>query len=119
MRPMVIIVSSRLFRIMVLSASILGYLPDQFLQDVTNQRTDAYGGTIENRTRFVKEILGSIIDALGESRVAVRFSPWSTFQGTVISMGLSASFPQAHFGCSHANVGPPSHIHSYRQISQH
>ncbi|KAF9517683.1 hypothetical protein BS47DRAFT_1326090 [Hydnum rufescens UP504] len=57
-----------------------GYLPDQFLQDVTNQRTDAYGGSIENRTRFVLEILESISNAIGQSRTAVRFSPWSKFQ---------------------------------------
>ncbi|KAF9516714.1 hypothetical protein BS47DRAFT_1327244 [Hydnum rufescens UP504] len=62
-----------------------GYLPDQFIQDVTNHRTDAYGGSIENRARFVLEILESISNAIGQSRTAVRFSPWSKFQGMRMS----------------------------------
>ena len=61
-----------------------GYLPDQFLQDVSNKRTDEYGGSIENRTRFVREILQSITGAIGEKRTAIRISPWSTFLGTSI-----------------------------------
>ncbi|KAF9517791.1 hypothetical protein BS47DRAFT_1313837 [Hydnum rufescens UP504] len=58
-----------------------GYLPDQFLQNVTNNRTDAYGGTIENRARFILEVLESLTNTLGQSRVSVRLSPWSKFQG--------------------------------------
>ena len=58
-----------------------GYLPDQFLQDVSNTRTDEYGGSIENRARFVLEAVDAIVDAVGPERSAIRFSPWNTYQG--------------------------------------
>jgi NADPH2 dehydrogenase len=85
MGPMVFRCSGLVFKSTYLKHSSQGYLPDQFLQDVSNQRTDAYGGSIENRSRFVLEILKSVSDAIGQSRVAIRFSPWSTFQRTEIS----------------------------------
>ena len=58
-----------------------GYLPDQFLQTNTNERTDSYGGSVENRARFVLEITESVVNAVGANKVGIRFSPWSTFQG--------------------------------------
>ncbi|KAL1690864.1 hypothetical protein GGG16DRAFT_54908 [Schizophyllum commune] len=60
--------------------SATGYLVDQFLQDNTNQRTDEYGGSIENRARFALELLDEVVAAVGADRVAFRVSPWSTFQ---------------------------------------
>jgi len=57
-----------------------GYLVDQFLQDVSNHRTDIYGGSIENRSRFGLEVVQAISNAVGEERTAIRMSPWSTFQ---------------------------------------
>jgi len=56
-----------------------GYLPDQFLQDNSNHRTDEYGGSIENRARFLLEITQAAIDVWGKERVGVRLSPSSTF----------------------------------------
>ncbi|GAD94932.1 hypothetical protein PVAR5_3566 [Paecilomyces variotii No. 5] len=58
-----------------------GYLADQFLQDVSNKRQDEYGGSIENRSRFLHEILKAVVRAIGPERVGIRLSPWSTFQG--------------------------------------
>jgi NADPH2 dehydrogenase len=58
-----------------------GYLVDQFLQDVSNKRTDEYGGSIENRTRFALEILGAITGSIGEDRTAIRVGPWGTMHG--------------------------------------
>jgi NADPH2 dehydrogenase len=58
-----------------------GYLPDQFLQTNTNNRTDSYGGSVENRARFVLEITESVVNAVGANKVGIRLSPWSTFQG--------------------------------------
>jgi len=58
-----------------------GYLPDQFLQDVSNQRTDEYGGSIENRARFPLEIIEAVSNVIGEDRVGFRISPWNTWQG--------------------------------------
>ncbi|KAK6398592.1 hypothetical protein LTR65_000144 [Meristemomyces frigidus] len=56
-----------------------GYLPDQFLQDVCNKRTDAWGGTVEKRCRFHFEITKAVISAVGADRTAMRLSPWSDF----------------------------------------
>jgi N-ethylmaleimide reductase len=52
-----------------------GYLPDQFLQDSSNKRTDIYGGSIENRARFMLEILDAMASVFGGDRVAVRIGP--------------------------------------------
>lgn len=62
-----------------------GYLPDQFLQTNTNTRTDEYGGSIENRTRFVLEIADAVVKAVGAERTGIRLSPWSTYQGMRMS----------------------------------
>jgi NADPH2 dehydrogenase len=49
-----------------------GYLPDQFLQTNTNARTDAYGGSVQNRARFVLEIASAVVKAVGAERVGIR-----------------------------------------------
>jgi len=56
-----------------------GYLIDQFLQSRTNHRTDRYGGSLENRFRFLKEIVEAIITVLPANRVGVRLSPNGNF----------------------------------------
>jgi N-ethylmaleimide reductase len=56
-----------------------GYLLEQFLHPRTNQRTDAYGGSVENRARFVIEVARGVADAIGADRTGIRLSPWSTF----------------------------------------
>jgi N-ethylmaleimide reductase len=52
-----------------------GYLIDQFLRDGTNKRTDAYGGSIENRTRFLLEVVDAVAAAVGADRTGLRLSP--------------------------------------------
>lgn len=52
-----------------------GYLIDQFLRDKTNKRDDAYGGSIENRMRFLLEVLDAVIDQVGADKVGLRISP--------------------------------------------
>ena len=52
-----------------------GYLIDQFLRDRTNKRSDHYGGSIENRTRFLLEVMDAVTSAVGPERVGVRVSP--------------------------------------------
>lgn len=54
-----------------------GYLIDQFLRDSTNHRIDAYGGSLENRTRFLMEVTQAVISVWGAERVGVRLSPIS------------------------------------------
>ncbi|MCX4145022.1 MULTISPECIES: alkene reductase [Paraburkholderia] len=56
-----------------------GYLLDQFLQDSSNKRTDNYGGSIENRSRFLLEIVNAVISVWGSDRVAVRLGPSGRF----------------------------------------
>lgn len=57
-----------------------GYLLDQFINTSSNFRTDKYGGSIQNRTRFVLEVIDAVVEAIGAKKVAVRLSPWSEFQ---------------------------------------
>lgn len=58
-----------------------GYLIDQFLRDNANFRTDAYGGSIENRIRLLREVTQAVIEVAGADRVAVRLSPNEERQG--------------------------------------
>ena len=56
-----------------------GYLLDEFLQSKTNQRTDEYGGSVENRYRFLGEVVTAVTQEIGADRVAVRLSPNGAF----------------------------------------
>lgn len=58
-----------------------GYLIDQFIQDTSNKRQDKFGGSVENRSRFVHDILKAVVEIIGPARVGLRLSPWSGFQG--------------------------------------
>jgi len=58
-----------------------GYLIDQFWQDVSNQRTDAWGGSVEKRARFGLEVTKAVVDAVGAAKTGVRLSPFGTSQG--------------------------------------
>ena len=58
-----------------------GYLPMQFLSSTSNQRTDRYGGSVENRIRFVVETLDALAQAIGPDRVGFRICPGVTFNG--------------------------------------
>lgn len=53
-----------------------GYLLEQFISPVSNQRTDNYGGSIENRCRFVIEVAEAVANAIGKEKVGIRFSPY-------------------------------------------
>ncbi|MDB4900531.1 MAG: alkene reductase, partial [Gemmatimonadetes bacterium] len=56
-----------------------GYLLEQFLHPRSNQRTDEYGGTVQNRARFVIEVARGVADAIGAERTGIRLSPWNIF----------------------------------------
>ncbi|MGQ3672388.1 alkene reductase [Xanthobacter sp. TB0136] len=68
-----------------------GYLIDQFLKDGANRRTDAYGGSIANRTRFLLEVMDAVIAQIGAARTGLRLSPVSP------ANGISESNPQPLF----------------------
>jgi N-ethylmaleimide reductase len=59
-----------------------GYLIEQFLQSKTNLRSDRYGGSIENRTRFLLEVTKAVIEVWGANRVGVRLSPYGVANGS-------------------------------------
>jgi len=69
-----------------------GYLLDQFLQDGSNQRTDSYGGSIENRAQLLLKVTEAVASVWGDGRVAVRISPSSAFNE------MHDSDPTALFG---------------------
>lgn len=56
-----------------------GYLPNQFLADNANKRTDEYGGSIENKTRFVLEVMRELISAVGGDKVGIKLSPFHPY----------------------------------------
>ncbi|GMN30267.1 hypothetical protein TIFTF001_050656 [Ficus carica] len=56
-----------------------GYLIDQFLKDQVNDRTDKYGGSLENRCRFALEVVEAIVDEIGADRVGIRLSPFADY----------------------------------------
>ncbi|KAK2029180.1 FMN-linked oxidoreductase [Colletotrichum zoysiae] len=84
-----------------------GYLIDSFTQDVSNSRGDSYGGSVENRSRFVNEVMKAVGDAIGPQRVGLRLSPWSTFQG----MGMRDPIPQFSDVISKAKTLGLGYIH--------
>jgi 2,4-dienoyl-CoA reductase-like NADH-dependent reductase (Old Yellow Enzyme family) len=91
-----------------------GYLLDQFLQDSTNKRTDAYGGPIENRARLMLEVVDAIISVWGKAKVGVHLAPRGD------SNDIGDSNPKATFGylvqelgrrkiafiCARESIGP-------------
>ena len=60
-----------------------GFLLDQFLKETSNNRTDEYGGSPENNSRFVLDVVSAVSAAIGEERVGLRLSPWITLFGTL------------------------------------
>ena len=66
-----------------------GYLVDQFLRDSANLREDSYGGSIENRIRFTREVLEAVGGAIGMDRAGIRFSP------NILVQGVEDSDPMA------------------------
>ncbi len=68
-----------------------GYLLDQFAKDGANHRTDAYGGSVENRARLMLEVAAAVVDEIGAGRTGIRLSPVSP------ANGISCSDPEAQF----------------------
>lgn len=68
-----------------------GYLLEQFIKDGANQRTDAYGGSIENRSRLLLEVVTAVVEEIGAGRTGVRISPVSP------ANAISSSDPQPQY----------------------
>lgn len=75
-----------------------GYLVNQFISEHTNQRDDEYGGSLENRLRFLKEIVEAVSEVVGSNRLGVRFAP--LFESTDedrVYLGLVESDPHTTY----------------------
>ena len=69
-----------------------GYLIEQFIRPTSNQRTDRYGGSIENRARFVLEVGDAAIKAIGKDRVGIRLSPFGVFNDMPLYPAMEADY---------------------------
>jgi N-ethylmaleimide reductase len=69
-----------------------GYLIDQFFNTATNQRTDRWGGSIENRIRFAVEVAKASVAAIGAERIGMRISPYGAFNGAAPDAGMDAMY---------------------------
>lgn len=77
-----------------------GYLIDQFLRDGSNRRDDEYGGSVENRCRFLLQVTQAVVEAAGARRTGIRVSPVNPFNS------MSDSNPQALFNAVAAALRP-------------
>src|SRR3984893_1615003 len=88
-----------------------GYLPDQFLQDGSNKRTDAYGGSVENRSRFLLQVVEAMVSVWGGNCVAVRIAPSGTWNGVSDSNPIALFDYVAkqlnHFGLAYLHIIEP------------
>ncbi|HEX5337511.1 MAG TPA: alkene reductase [Gallionella sp.] len=69
-----------------------GYMIDQFLNTASNQRTDQWGGSIENRIRFAVEIAKASAAAIGAERIGMRISPYGVFNGMAPDAEMDAMY---------------------------
>src|SRR6185295_12549892 len=69
-----------------------GYLLEQFIRPNSNQRTDAYGGGIEKRVRFVLEVVEASIAAIGKDKVGIRLSPFGVFNDMPLYPEMEADY---------------------------
>ena len=95
-----------------------GYLLDQFLNTASNQRTDHYGGSPENRNRFVLEVTAAVANAIGKEKTGIRLSPFGAFnemvaddtteqQYTQLASGLKALGIVYLHVVDHSSMGAP------------
>jgi len=69
-----------------------GYLLEQFIRPISNLRTDGYGGPIEQRARFVLEVVDAAVRAVGTSRVGMRLSPFGVFNDMPLYPAMEAEY---------------------------
>ena len=69
-----------------------GYLIDQFINTASNKRSDTYGGSLQNRTRFAIEVAQKVTDAIGNEKTGIRLSPYGVFSGMEVFEGLEETY---------------------------
>ncbi|OMO92286.1 hypothetical protein COLO4_17700 [Corchorus olitorius] len=91
-----------------------GYLIEQFLKDGVNDRTDEYGGSLENRSRFAVEIIEAVVKEIGADRVGLRISPFADFMEAVDSnpeaLAIHIANEVNRFGIAYLHVIEPRMI---------
>ena len=96
-----------------------GYLLEQFIRPNSNLRTDRYGGSLENRARFVLEVVDAVIAAIGRERVGIRLSPFGVFNDmplydrmeeeyTWLAKQLNDAAPAYMHLVDHSSMGAPA-----------
>jgi N-ethylmaleimide reductase len=96
-----------------------GYLLDQFLNPASNQREDAYGGTADNRNRFVLEVATAVAIAIGADRTGIRLSPFGAFNDMISDEQTGAQYEALAVGLGklklayihivdHSSMGTPA-----------
>jgi N-ethylmaleimide reductase len=91
--------------------AVNGYLIDQFIRDGSNHRTDAYGGSVNNRLRFLLEVTEAVAQAVSADRIGVRLSPTNPYND-MLDSDPAATFTQAakalnRFGLAYLHVVEP------------
>lgn len=92
-----------------------GYLLDQFIRDGTNQRTDAFGGTIENRWRFPLQVVRAVADAVGPEHTGIRLSPTSSYS----SMSDSDPVSSYAYGAARLEEAQIAFVHLVEPLPGH
>ncbi|XP_020246264.1 putative 12-oxophytodienoate reductase 11 isoform X2 [Asparagus officinalis] len=91
-----------------------GYLIDQFLKDHVNDRTDKYGGTLQNRCRFALEVVEAVVNEIGADRVGLRLSPYANYSESGDSnpeaLGLHMANSLNKFGLCYCHMVEPRMI---------
>ena len=107
-----------------------GFLPEQFLHPHTNKRTDEYGGSIVNRSRFLLEIMEGVVAAIGKERTGIRLSPFATLNDLplyeeeaathqyVIDALQQLGILYIHLSDQSSNGNPPIPVEFIRDVRQ-
>lgn len=85
-----------------------GYLLEQFIRPNSNLRTDSYGGSIENRARFVLEVVNAVTAAIGRERVGIRLSPFGVFNDMPLYDSMEEDYTWL---AKQLNLSAPAYIH--------
>lgn len=98
-----------------------GYLLDQFMKDNINNRTDQYGGTLENRCRFPLEVVDAVVNEIGAERVGIRLSPFAQFLESSDSdpeaLGLYMAEALNKYNILYAHYVEPRLVNSFEPVA--
>lgn len=96
-----------------------GYLIDQFLKDRVNDRTDRYGGSLENRCRFPLEVVEAILNEIGPERVGMRLSPFADYNDSgdsdPHSLGVFMAEALSRLGIAYCHVIEPRMVTQFER----